>query len=100
MAEAGSFADRVKQQADIVRVIGEYVRLKKSRQNFTGLGPVHGEKTPSFAVHPVKQIFHCFGCGKGGHDLSFVMEMAKRPFPEVVKAVTEKCGILVPRAKE
>ena len=66
MAEAGSFADRVKQQADIVRVVGEYVRLKKSGQNFSGLCPFHSEKTPSFAVHPVKQIYHCFGCGVGG----------------------------------
>src|SRR6266404_1093212 len=100
MAEAGSFADRVKQQADIVRVIGEYVRLKKSGQNFTGLCTFHGEKTPSFAVHPVKQIFHCFGCGKGGDVFSFVMEMEKCPFPEAVKVVAEKCGIPVPRAKE
>ena len=77
MAEAGSFADRVKQQADIVRVVGEYIRLKKSGQNFTGLCPFHGEKTPSFAVHPVKQIYHCFGCGKGGDVFNFVMEMEK-----------------------
>jgi DNA primase len=100
MAEAGSFADRVKNQADIVRVIGEYVRLKKSGQNFTGLCPFHGEKTPSFAVHPVKQIFHCFGCGKGGDVFSFVMEMEKCPFPEAVKVVAEKCGIPVPRPKD
>src|SRR5215472_11764048 len=100
MAEAGSFAERVKNQADIVRVIGEYVRLKKSGQNFTGLCPFHGEKTPSFAVHPVKQIFHCFGCGKGGDVFSFVMEVEKCPFPEAVKIVAEKCGIPVPRPKE
>ena len=100
MAEAGSFADRVKQQADIVRVIGEYVRLKKSGQNFTGLCPFHGEKTPSFAVHPVKQIFHCFGCGKGGDVFSFVMEMEKCPFPEAVRVVAEKCGIAIPAPRE
>ena len=100
MAEAGSFADRVKQQADIVRVVGEYVRLKKSGQNFTGLCPFHGEKTPSFAVHPVKQIFHCFGCGKGGDVFSFVMEMEKCPFPEAVRIVAEKCGIPIPPPKE
>jgi len=100
MAEAGSFADRVKQQADIVRVVGEYVRLKKSGQNFTGLCPFHGEKTPSFAVHPVKQIFHCFGCGKGGDVFTFVMEMEKCQFPEAVRVVAEKCGIAVPRPKE
>jgi DNA primase len=100
MAEAGSFADRVKQQADIVRVIGEYVRLKKSGQNFTGLCPFHAEKTPSFAVHPVKQIFHCFGCGKGGDVFTFVMEMEKCAFPEAVRTVAEKCGIPIPRPKE
>jgi DNA primase len=100
MAEAGSFADRVKQQADIVRVVGEYVRLKKSGQNYTGLCPFHGEKTPSFAVHPVKQIFHCFGCGKGGDVFSFVMEMEKCEFPEAIRIVAEKCGIALPRPKE
>jgi len=100
MAESGSFADKVKQQADIVRVVGEYVRLKKSGQNFTGLCPFHGEKTPSFAVHPVKQIFHCFGCGKGGDVFNFVMEMEKCPFPEAVRVVAEKCGIAIPRPKE
>src|SRR5579871_3871949 len=100
MAEAGSFADRVKQQADIVRVVGEYVRLKKSGMNFTGLCPFHQEKTPSFAVHPVKQIYHCFGCGVGGDVFKFVMEMDKITFPEAVRAVAEKCGIAVPAARE
>jgi DNA primase len=100
MAEAGSFADRVKQQADIVRVVGEYIRLKKSGQNFTGLCPFHGEKTPSFAVHPVKQIYHCFGCGKGGDVFNFVMEMDKVPFPEAVRIVAEKCGIAIPKPKD
>jgi DNA primase len=100
MAEAGSFADRVKQQADIVRVIGEYVRLKKSGQNFTGLCPFHAEKTPSFAVHPTKQIYHCFGCGVGGDVFKFVMEMEKCAFPEAIRIVAEKCGIPIPRPKD
>src|ERR1700723_2413884 len=100
MAEAGSFADRVKQQADIVRVIGEYVRLKKTGQNFTGLCPFHSEKTPSFAVHPVKQIYHCFGCGVGGDVFKFVMEMEKCSFPESIRVVAEKCGIAVPQPRE
>jgi DNA primase len=99
MAEAGSFAERVKQQADIVRVIGEYVRLKKSGQNFTGLCPFHAEKSPSFAVHPVKQIYHCFGCGVGGDVFKFVMEMDKVAFPEAIRVVAEKCGIAIPRPK-
>jgi DNA primase len=100
MAEAGSFADKVKQQADIVRVVGEYVRLKKSGQNFTGLCPFHSEKTPSFAVHPVKQIYHCFGCGVGGDVFQFVMEMEKCSFPEAVRNVAEKSGIAVPAPRE
>jgi DNA primase len=100
MAEAGSFADRVKQQADIVRVIGEYVRLKKSGQNFTGLCPFHSEKSPSFAVHPIKQIYHCFGCGVGGDVFKFVMEMEKCAFPDAIRIVAEKCGISIPRPKE
>jgi len=100
MAEAGSFADRVKQQADIVRVVGEYVRLKKNGQNFTGLCPFHSEKTPSFAVHPVKQIYHCFGCGVGGDVFKFVMEMDKCDFMEAVRSVADKCGIAIPRSRE
>jgi DNA primase len=99
MAEAGSFAERVKQQADIVRVIGEYVRLKKSGQNFTGLCPFHAEKSPSFAVHPTKQIYHCFGCGVGGDVFKFVMEMEKVAFPEAIRVVAEKCGIAIPRPR-
>lgn len=100
MAEAGSFAEKVKQQADIVRVIGEYVRLKKTGQNFTGLCPFHQEKTPSFAVHPVRQIYHCFGCGAGGDVFKFVMELDKCTFPEAVRTVAEKCGIPIPRPRE
>src|SRR5258706_34132 len=100
MAEAGSFAERVKQQADIVRVVGEYVRLKKSGQNFTGLCPFHAEKSPSFAVHPTKQIYHCFGCGVGGDVFKFVMEMEKCAFPEAIRIVAEKCGSEIPRQKE
>src|ERR1700752_4276620 len=100
MAKAGSFADRVKQQANIVRLVGEYVRLKKNGQNFTGLCPFHSEKTPSFAVHPVKQIYHCFGCGAGGDVFKFVMEMDKCDFPEAIRAVAEKCGIALPQPRE
>jgi DNA primase len=100
MAEAGSFAERVKQQADIVRVVGEYVQLKKAGQNFRGLCPFHSEKTPSFNVHPTRQIYHCFGCGKGGDVFNFVMEMEKCEFPEAIRIVAEKCGIPVPKQKE
>ncbi len=99
MAEPGSFADRVKSQADIVRIVGDYVRLKKSGQNFMGLCPFHSEKTPSFAVHPVRQIFHCFGCGVGGDVFKFVMDMEKCAFPEAVRIVAEKLGIPIPKQR-
>ena len=100
MAEPGSIAERVKTQADIVRVVGEYVQLKKAGQNFRGLCPFHSEKSPSFNVHPVRQIYHCFGCGKGGDVFSFVMEMERCEFPEAMRIVAEKCGISIPRPKE
>jgi DNA primase len=100
MAEAGSFAEKVKQQAEIVRIIGEYVRLKKTGQNFTGLCPFHQEKTPSFSVHPVKQMYYCFGCHEGGDVFKFVMAMEKCEFPEAVRRVAEKCGIPIPRPRE
>lgn len=100
MAEAGSFAEKVKQQADIVRVIGEYVRLRKTGQNFTGLCPFHQEKTPSFSVHPVKQMYYCFGCHEGGDVFKFVMQIERCEFPEAVRTVAEKCGIPIPRSPE
>jgi DNA primase len=99
MAEAGSFADKVKQQADIVRLIGEYVRLKKSGQSFQGLCPFHQEKSPSFNVNPTRQMFYCFGCNKGGDIFTFVQEMEKCEFPEAVRLVAEKSGISIPQAK-
>src|SRR5438270_201563 len=100
MAEAGSVAERVKQQADIVRVVGEYVRLKKTGKDLSGLCPFHQEQTPSFTVSPSKQIFYCFGCHKGGDVFNFVMDMEKCEFPEAMKLVAEKCGISIPQPKE
>jgi len=99
MAEVGSTAERVKQQADIVRVVGEYVRLKKTGKDFSGLCPFHQEKTPSFTVSPIKQIFYCFGCGKGGDIFNFVMEMERCEFPDALRLVAEKCGISIPKPK-
>jgi DNA primase len=99
MAEAGSTAERVKQQADIVRVVGEYVRLKKTGKDFSGLCPFHQERTPSFTVSPIKQIFYCFGCGKGGDIFNFVMEIERCEFAEALRLVAEKCGISIPKPK-
>ena len=94
----GSFAETVKQQADIVRLIGDYVKLKKSgAQNFSGLCPFHQEKTPSFSVHATRQFFHCFGCGASGDVFSFVQKIDNVTFPEAVKVVAEKLGIALPK---
>src|SRR5437868_10810559 len=98
MANPGSFADAVKQQADIVRIIGDYVRLKKTgAQNFAGLCPFHKEKSPSFSVHATRQFFHCFGCGVSGDVFTFVQKIENITFPEAVRRVAEKMDIPVPR---
>ena len=90
----------MKQQADIVRVVGEYVRLKKAGKDFTGLCPFHQEKTPSFTVSPTKQMYYCFGCHEGGDVFKFVMALDRCEFPEAVRTVAEKCGIPIPRPRE
>src|SRR5579864_5861035 len=88
----------VKQQADIVRVVGEYVKLKKSGgQNFVGLCPFHQEKTPSFSVHATRQFFHCFGCGVSGDVFSFVQKLENITFPEAVRLVAQKLDIKLPK---
>ena len=84
-----SQVDQVRAAADIVKIVGDYVKLRKSGANYTGLCPFHQEKTPSFAVHPIKQIFHCFGCGKGGDVFKFVMEMDGLPFVEALRRIAE-----------
>src|SRR5881394_3967768 len=92
--------EEIRQRNDLVEVAAEYVPLRKRGVNFLGLCPFHEEKTPSFAVHPTKQIYHCFGCGVGGDVFKFVMEMEKCAFPEAIRVVAEKCGIAIPRPKE
>jgi DNA primase len=99
MANPGDFAYTVKQQADIVRIIGDYVKLKKAgAQNYSGLCPFHGEKTPSFSVHATRQFFHCFGCGLSGDVFSFVQKIENITFPEAVRVVAQKLGIPLPKA--
>jgi len=98
MADPGDFASTVKQQADIVRIVGEYVKLRKSgAQNWSGLCPFHQEKTPSFSVHAGNQFFHCFGCNAGGDVFSFVQKIENITFPEAVRIVAEKLGIPKPK---
>ena len=95
---ASEFAQLVKQQTDIVRIIGEYITLKKSGgQNYAGLCPFHGEKTASFSVHAVRQFYHCFGCNEGGDVFSFVQKIENVGFTEAVKMVAQKCGIPLPK---
>src|SRR4051795_6900121 len=98
MSTPGDFASTVKQQADIVRIIGEYIKLKKSgAQNYSGLCPFHQEKTGSFSVHATKQFYHCFGCGVSGDVFSFVQKIENITFPEAVRAVAQKLGIALPK---
>ncbi len=98
MAEPGSFADTLKQQADIVRIVGEYVKLRKmGAQNFGGLCPFHQEKTPSFSVHATRQFFHCFGCGASGDVFTFIQKIENVTFPESVRVVAEKLGVALPK---
>ena len=93
------FKETVKQQADIVRIIGDYIKLKKAgAQNYSGLCPFHGEKTPSFSVHATRQFYHCFGCGVSGDVFSFVQKIENITFPESVRLVAQKLGIPLPKA--
>jgi DNA primase len=99
MSNPGDFAYTVKQQADIVRIVGDYIKLKKAgAQNYSGLCPFHGEKTPSFSVHATRQFFHCFGCGVSGDVFSFVQKIENITFPEAVRLVAQKLGIPLPKA--
>jgi DNA primase len=99
MPSAEDFKETVKQQADIVRIIGDYIRLKKAgAQNYSGLCPFHGEKTASFSVHATRQFYHCFGCGVSGDVFSFVQKIENITFPEAVRLIAQKLGIPLPKA--
>jgi DNA primase len=86
-------SEEIRSAVDIVKIVGDYVQLRKAGVNFKGLCPFHQEKTPSFNVHPQKQIFHCFGCGVGGDVFKFVMLIENLSFPEALKRVAEKGGV-------
>lgn len=92
-----TFIDDLKRQADIVRVVQDYVQLKKKGTNWLACCPFHKEKTPSFSVSPVKEIFYCFGCHKGGSVFNFVMEIERVGFPEAIKIVADKIGMPLPK---
>ena len=88
--------DTIREQADIVDLVSDYVTLKKSGKNYQGLCPFHNEKTPSFSVNPERQIFHCFGCGKGGNVFKFLMEHEKVTFVEAVHHIAKSLHIAIP----
>ncbi len=88
--------EEIKNRIDIVDLVSEYVTLKKAGRNFTGLCPFHQEKTPSFSVNRDKQIFYCFGCGEGGNAITFLMKIADKSFPEAIKELAAKTGVVLP----
>ncbi|MBQ9578686.1 MAG: DNA primase, partial [Ottowia sp.] len=90
------FIDDLLARADIVDIISRHVQLKKAGANFLGLCPFHSEKTPSFNVNPARQFFHCFGCGKGGNAITFLMEHTGATFREAVEDLAQQCGLAVP----
>lgn len=91
-----SFIQELLARVDVVDVVGRYVQLKKSGANFMGLCPFHGEKSPSFSVSPSKQFFHCFGCGKNGNAIGFLMDHAGMGFREAVQDLAQQIGMQVP----
>lgn len=87
--------NEVRERASIVEVVADYVSLRKSGANYQGLCPFHGEKTPSFNVNPARAIFHCFGCGVGGNAITFIMKIEGLSFPEAVKFLAKRVGVVI-----
>ncbi len=100
MAIPQSFLSELLNRVDVVEVVGKYVQLKKGGANFMGLCPFHGEKSPSFSVSPTKQFFHCFGCGKNGNAIGFLMEHSGMTFIEAVKDLAQQVGMVVPEEQQ
>jgi len=88
--------NKVIERSDIVEIIGQFTALKKAGRNFKALCPFHNEKTPSFVVNPDKQIFHCFGCGVGGNAVGFLMRQEHLEFPEALRFLANKAGVVIP----
>ena len=97
MAFPEAFLEELTARNDIVDVVGSYVRLsKKSGANYFGLCPFHNERTPSFSVNPSEQFYYCFGCGKGGGVINFIMEIENLPYPDAVRHLAQRAGMQVP----
>ena len=92
-----SAVEDIKSRINIIDFIGQYLRLTKAGANWKARCPFHNEKTPSFMVHEEKQIWHCFGCGKGGDIFGFLMEMEGVDFKEALKILAEKAGVELKR---
>src|SRR5258706_15470747 len=92
--------DDLRRQADIVRIVQDYVSLKKTGAKWVAPCPFHKETKPSFSVIPAKEIFYCFGCQKGGSVFNFIMEIERVAFPQAIKIVAEKTGVAQPRQSD
>ncbi len=92
--------EEVRARIDIVEIVSEHVTLRKAGRSFTGLCPFHTEKTPSFAVDPQKQLYHCFGCGAGGNVFGFLMAIEGLSFPEALRALARRAGVQLPSRGE
>lgn len=99
MAIPAQFLDELTARCDIADLVGDYVSLQRKGGNLWGLCPFHSEKTPSFSVSTDKQIYHCFGCGKGGGVINFVMELESLPFPDAVRMLAKRVGMEVPEER-
>ncbi len=91
--------EEIRQQTDLLELVGEYLNLERRGKNMIGLCPFHSEKTPSFTVSPEKQLFHCFGCGASGNAFSFIMQMDNLTFPEAARLLAGRSGIKIPENK-
>ncbi len=89
--------EKIKEKADILEIVSDYTKLKKSGRRFVGLCPFHAEKTPSFTVDPEKGLYHCFGCGAGGDIFTFVMEKERLDFPSALEFLAKKYNIVIPK---
>src|SRR5438309_11465696 len=92
-----TFIDDLRRQADIVRIVQDYVTLKKAGANWVARCPFHKETKPSFSVNPAKEIFYCFGCQKGWSVFNFVMVIERVTFPEAIKIVADNSGVPLPK---
>src|SRR5271165_3451873 len=98
MTSSDNFKESLKQQADIVRIVGDYVKLKKAgARDYSGLCPFHAEKTPSFSVSADRQFYYCFGCAASGDVFTFIQKIENITFPEAVRVIAQKLGVPMPK---